>query len=39
MGFYEAKYRDLIRNNVTAVFAESDFYALELIKRESTREL
>lgn len=31
MRFYEDKYRKLIKNNVTAVFAVSDFYALEFM--------
>lgn len=31
MCFYEDKYRDLTKNNVTAVFAVSDFYALEFM--------
>ena len=29
---YEDKYRELIKNNVTAVFAVSDFYALEFMR-------
>ena len=32
MRFYEEKYRELIKSNVTAVFAVSDFYALELMR-------
>ena len=32
MRFYEDKYRKLIKNNVTAVFAVSDFYALEFMR-------
>ena len=32
MRFYEDKYRELIKSNVTAVFAVSDFYALELMR-------
>ena len=32
MCFYEDKYRELIKSNVTAVFAVSDFYALEFMR-------
>ena len=32
MRFYEDKYRELVKSNVTAVFAVSDFYAVELMK-------
>ena len=32
MCFYEEKYRELIKSNVTAVFAVSDFYALEFMR-------
>ena len=32
MRFYEDKYRELIKSNVTAVFAVSDFYALEFMR-------
>ena len=32
MLFYEDKYRELIKSNVTAVFAVSDFYALEFMR-------
>ena len=38
MRFYEDKYRALLEKNVTAVFAVSDFYALEFMRfyRERT---
>lgn len=32
MRFYEDKYRELVKGNVTAVFAVSDFYALEFMR-------
>lgn len=32
MCFYEDKYRELIKSSVTAVFAVSDFYALEFMR-------
>ena len=32
MCFYEDKYRELVKSNVTAVFAVSDFYALEFMR-------
>ena len=32
MSFYEDKYRELIKSNVTAAFAVSDFYAVEFMK-------
>ncbi len=32
MCFYEDKYQTLLKNNVTAVFAVSDFYALEFMR-------
>ena len=32
MRFYEDKYRELVKSNVTAVFAVSDFYALEFMR-------
>ena len=32
MCFYEDKYRELLKDNVTAVFAVSDFYALEFMR-------
>ena len=32
MSFYEDKYMQLLKRNVTAVFAVSDFYALEFMK-------
>jgi LacI family transcriptional regulator len=32
MCFYEDKYRELVKGNVTAVFAVSDFYALEFMR-------
>ena len=32
MRFYEEKYGELLKSNVTAVFAVSDFYALEFMK-------
>lgn len=32
MCFYEGKYRELVKSNVTAVFAVSDFYALEFMR-------
>nr|WP_206538821.1 LacI family DNA-binding transcriptional regulator [Ligilactobacillus ruminis] len=32
MRFYEDNYRQLLKNNVTAVFAVSDFYALEFMR-------
>ena len=31
MCFYEDNYMQLLKSNVTAVFAASDFYALELL--------
>ena len=32
MCFYEDKYMQLLKSNVTAVFAVSDFYALEFMR-------
>lgn len=32
MHFYKGKYRELVKSNVTAVFAVSDFYALEFMR-------
>ena len=32
MNFYEDNYQELLKNNVTAVFAVSDFYALEFMR-------
>ena len=32
MSFYEDKYRELLKRNITAIFAVSDFYALEFMR-------